>query len=75
MIALRGCGIWTAIVELYVILLQAATRSCGITMAMESDVSRRAALGVLFAGAASIPGKRAPLPRPTCTRSLRISEQ
>jgi hypothetical protein len=39
--------------------LQAATRSCGMTMAMESDVSRRAALGVFLAGAASIPGKRA----------------
>jgi len=34
---------------------QAATRSCGMTMAMESDVSRRAALGVFLAGAASIP--------------------
>jgi len=38
--------------------LQAATRSCGMTMSGETDgVSRRAALGAFFAGAAAIPGE------------------
>jgi len=38
--------------------LQAATRSCGMTMSAETDgVSRRAALGAFFAGAAAIPGE------------------
>jgi len=35
---------------------QAATRSCGMTMAMETEgVSRRAALGAILAGAAALP--------------------
>ena len=42
-----------------------------MTMAMESDVSRRAALGALLAGAASIPGTRAPLPRPNVHEECR----
>ena len=38
--------------------IQAATRSCGMTMSAETDgVSRRAALGAFFAGAAAIPGE------------------
>jgi len=65
------CAIFSCLVSFFSCLLipypdamcstniQAATRSCGMTMSAETEgVSRRAALGAFLAGAAAIPGDK-----------------